>query len=197
MKDVMFLELKILNNQTIKITLKAKDMEKYNITYDILNNNKKITKNIILNILENVKNNITLNLNKKNFFLETFKTKEKGCILYLSVPNKSLEKTNLKTTKNNSTVPTIATFKKMSNMKNFCINISDIFKKQKFESELYSFEDKFVLAVFVPEIEKEKFLAIIKEFGKIYGKGKIKYGTIKEHCKPIFKQNAVENILKK
>ena len=173
-------------------------MEKYNINYDILNNNKKITKKLIFKILENFNKNITTNINKNEIFLNLFKTKEKSCILYVSFPNKNLEKTNISKikTKIQTKTPTIATFKKIDNMKNFCNNIMDLFPNNKFESELYCFEDKFVLTVFVPEYEKEKFLAIIKEFGKVYGKGKIKYGTIKEHCKPIFKHNAITEIIK-
>lgn len=193
-----FLKLKILNNQTIKITLTKEYMEKYNTNYNILNNNKKITKNLILKILKHCKEKTAIDFNKHEVFIDLFKTKEKGCVIYVSVSNKIVEKTDISKTKQKikTKTPTIATFKKINNMKNFCNNVMDLFPNNKFESELYCFEDKFVLTVFVPEYEKEKFLAIIKEFGKVYGKGKIKYGTIKEHCKQIFKQNAIMKIIK-
>ncbi len=189
------MEIKFLNNNTLKLTLSKKDMKEHNITYEILNNNKKITKNLSLNLLHNIEKLISINPSEDKIFIESFKTKENGCMLYISNSyDNKLPKT--KKIKIKTTIPLIATFKKKSNMNNFCKNISNLNENIKFKSELYSFNDEFVLIIFVPQEKKEESLALIKEFGKIYGKGNIKYSIIKEHCKPIFKKNSIENILK-
>ena len=191
----LYLEIKLLNNNTVKLTLSNKDMKKHNITYEILNNNKNITKNLSLNLLNSISKLISINSIKSNIFIESFKTKEKGCIIYLSTSPTSAENKPTKI-KTKTTLPIIATFKKKSNMNDFCKNISNLNENFKFKSELYSFNDEFVLIIFVPQEKKEESLALVKEFGKIYGKGNIKYSIIKEHCKPIFKKNSIENILK-
>lgn len=188
------MELKFLNDKTIKLTLSLKDMKKYNLNNESLKNNKTISKNLILNILQDSKKNITFKLNKTDLFLNSLKIKNNKCTLYISIP---LIKNNTitKIAKIKKTNPIIAVFEKEKNMKNFCKNISYIFFKTKFESELYSFENKFILTVFVQKDDIEKFIAIVKEFGDIYSKSKIQYGTIKEHCKVILKKQAIEKII--
>ena len=188
-----YLEIKLLNNNTLKLTLSNKDMKEHNITYEILNSNKKITKNLSLNLLNSIGRLISINPEKNKIFIESFKTKEKGCILYLSTSCSNIIPISKKI---KTTIPLIATFKKKSNMNNFCKNISNLNENFKFKSELYSFNDEFVLIIFVPQEKKDESLALIKEFGKVYGKGNVKYSIIKEHCKPIFKKNSIENILK-
>ena len=187
------MEIKLLNNNTVKLTLSNKDMKEHNITYEILNSNKKITKTLSLNLLKSIGKLISINPKKNKIFVESFKTKEKGCILYLSTSCNNIIPISKKI---KTTIPLIATFKKKSNMNNFCKNISNLNENFKFKSELYSFNDEFVLIIFVPQEKKEESLALIKEFGKVYGKGNVKYSIIKEHCKPIFKKNSIENILK-
>lgn len=80
-------------------------------------------------------------------------------------------------------------------MKAFCKNINQIYYNKNFKSDLYSFENSFIITIFVTEQEKEEFLALVKEFGSLYGKGYVKYITIKEHCKLLFKEAAIEKIL--
>ena len=92
-------------------------------------------------------------------------------------------------------IPIIAIFKKKNNMKSFCKNISQIYYNKEFKSDLYSFENNFIIIIFVSEHEKEELLALVKEFGTLYGKGYVKYITIKEHCKLLFKEKAIERIL--
>ena len=193
----MLLEIKFLNNNTIKLTLSNKDMKKYNITYEILNNNK-IIKNLSLNLLLSIKKLIYVNPTRNNIFIESFKTKEKGCVIYLNTSSNSTkdEPKKTKRIKIKKTIPIIATFKKKSHMHDFCNNILNLNENFKFKSELYSFNDEFVLIIFVPQEKKEESLALIKEFGKVYGKGNVKYSIIKEHCKPIFRKDSIENILK-
>ena len=58
------------------------------------------------------------------------------------------------------------------------------------------FEEKFFLVTLINQTEEKEFFAIVKEFGQIYGKGSIKHSVIKEHCKLIFKNNAIESITK-
>lgn len=187
------LEIKILNSQTIKITLTTKDMRKYNLTHEILKKNENITKNLILKLLENVKDYITIDTIKNKLFLESFKTKEKGCILYLSIASKEEEKTK----KNEKpTSPTVTTFNNIKNVKNFCINIAEMYKNIKLKSELYESNKKFILIMQVQKENEKKILALLKEFGEINGKGEIKQSIIREHCNAIFKDDAIEKILK-
>ena len=194
---MIYLEIKILNSQTIKITLTTKDMKKYNITHEILKNNEKITKELVLKLLNKIKEIITINISKNKMFLESFKTKEKGCILYLSVPSAN-EKTILNLPKKDEPKTTIAIskFKTLKNIKQFCKNINAL-KNEKFKSELYNFENNLILVTFIPKNEKKEILALTKEFGQIYGEGEIKYSIIKEHCKLIFEKDAIEKIIEK
>ncbi len=187
------LEIKILNSQTIKLTLTTKDMKKHNITHTLLKNNEKITKNLILKLLKEIKETITIDLTNNKMFLESFKTKEKGCILYLSVPT-PIGKT-IKQSKNKEIIAFVATFKTDKNLKRFCENISYL-KNKKYKSELYIFDEKFFLITSINQNEEKEFFAIAKEFGQIYGKGSIKHSVIREHCKLIFKTDAIENIIK-
>lgn len=168
-------------------------MKKYNITDEILKNDESVIKNLILKLLENVKNSISTYSPNNKIFIESVKTKENGCLLYVSITQKN---TNQKPEKSTDIIPTIAIFNTKRNMQHFCKNVNNLYSNENFNSELYSFADKFILIIFVPENEKRQFLSLIKEFGKIYGKGNVKYVIIKEHCKPIWKKNALENILK-
>lgn len=190
------MDLKFLNNNSVKLTLSNKDMKKYNISYDILKKNKKITKNIVLNILKNAKEFISNNIEKNKIILEDFKTKNNSNVFYINISKKIYDKNKL-TEKNKikSTIPVIAVFKKKNNMKNFCKNISQIYYNKKFKSDLYSLENNFLITIFIPEQEKTEFLALIREFGNLYGDGYVKYITIKEHCKLLFKEKAIERIL--
>ena len=189
----MCLEIKLLNSKTIKLSLSIKDMKKYNITDEILQNDEELIKNLTLNLLENIKNSISAYSMNNKIFIESFKTKENGCLLYVSITQKS---TNQKQEKTTSITPIIAIFNTKRNMQHFCKNINTLYMNENLNSELYSFADKFILIIFVPDNEKKQFLSLIKEFGKIYGKGNVKYIIVKEHCKPIWKKNALENILK-
>ena len=83
-----WLEIKILTDNTIKLTLSSKNMKKHNLNYNILQNNKNITKNIILKILENIKTTLSIDPTKNKFFLQSFKTKDNGCTIYISAPKK-------------------------------------------------------------------------------------------------------------
>ncbi len=168
-------------------------MKKHNITHTLLKNNEKITKNLVLKLLKEIKDTITIDLTNNKMFLESFKTKEKGCILYLSIPTATNK--NTKSSKNEEITASIAIFKTDENLKRFCENIIHL-KNKKFKSELYIFENKFFLITTINQNEEKEFIAIVKEFGQIYGKGSIKHSIIKEHCKPIFKNNAIENIIK-
>ena len=188
-----YLEIKILNSQTIKLTLTTKDMKKHNITHTLLKSNEKITKNLILKLLKEIKETITIDLTNNKMLLESFKTKEKGCILYLSVPTPIGKK--IKPSNNKEIIAFVATFKTDKNLKRFCENISYL-KNKKYKSELYIFEEKFFLITLINQSEEKEFLAIVKEFGQIYGKGSIKHSVVKEHCKLIFKDDAIENIIK-
>ncbi len=168
-------------------------MKKYNLTHEILKKNENITKNLILKLLENVKDYITIDAMKNKLFLESFKTKEKGCILYLSIANNEEEKTK----KNeNPTNPTVTTFNNIKNVKNFCMNMLEIYKNIKLKSELYESNEKFILIMQVPKENEQKILALLKEFGDINGKGEIKQSIIREHCKEIFEDHAIEKISK-
>ena len=189
------MEINILNNQTIKITLTTKDMEKYNITHEILKNNKSLTNTIVIKMLETIKKSLTIDILKNKLFLESFKTKDKGCILYLSIPKNSFK--NQKKTEEKTTNEIIAFFFFFNAIKNFCKTISAVFYKTKFKNELYKFNNKLVLIISTTKDSEEKLIALIKEFGKLYGKGKIKYHIIKEHCSLIYKENAIEKIIKK
>lgn len=183
----------------VKLTLTNKDMKKYNITYEILKKNEKITKNIILNILKTAKEFIASNIEKNKIILESFKTKNSNSIFYISIQknmyDKKTNKLKIKNKKISTIIPVIAIFKKKGNMENFCKNITQIYYNKKFKSDLFSFENNFVVVIFVPDQEKDEFLALVKEFGNLYGKGYVKYITIKEHCKLLFKGTAIEKIL--
>lgn len=114
------MELKFLNKNIIKLTLTNKDMKKYNISYEILKKNEKITKNIILNILKNAKEFISNNIEKNKIILEGFKTKNNSSIFYINIPKNIYKKNNiLQKNKVKTTIPVIAIFKKKTTWKLF------------------------------------------------------------------------------
>lgn len=189
------MEIKILNEKTIKLSLTSKDMKKYNITHEILKN-KKTTKELSSNLLQKINETISIDASKNQIFLESFKTKEKGCILYLNISTTSEQKI-LKLPKKEETKTTIAIaqFKTAKSIKQYCKNIN-LLKKIKFESELYSSENKFILIIFIPTNEKKELCALTKEFSLTYEESSRKYCIIKEHYKKIFEKNAIEKIIK-
>lgn len=166
--------IETLNENVMLLELSGDEMEKFHITYDILNCNNEKTKNVLKTLLHNIDAENRLSKGEK-VLIEAMPTENGGCFFILTFSHK--RKTVYRLKRNNE--PSVFHTDNIDNMLDF---LSAVKKKgitgQNFEAFTMN-EDYFI---YIPETGK-KLSIIMCEYGD--NARNINYEKLKEYGKPL------------
>lgn len=163
-----------LNNNVMLLELSGDEMQKFHITYDILNCNNEKTKNLLKTLLQSIDAENRLMKGEK-VLIEALPTEDGGCFFILTFSHR--RKTVYRIKRNNTSA--IFHAENLNDMLDF---VSAVKKKgvtgQNFEA--FTMENKYFL--YIPESSK-KLSTIMCEYGE--NADNINYERLKEYGRPL------------
>ncbi|NLJ16358.1 MAG: adaptor protein MecA [Clostridiales bacterium] len=191
------MQIDVLANNTVKITLNRIDMTEYDVSFDSLSQKNPDTKRLLVELLTIIRLEKNLDLTDGRLFIEAFPRNDGGCMLYISCLKKLNEKNSSKMKSNE---PSKSIYKSclvcevdnINSLTQLCVHLNTEAKSLK--SSIFSLEKKYRLIIKDTAIINDRVFRIIKEYGKIIGISKIVEAKTKEHFSPIIIGNGIKTI---
>ena len=186
---VDILQIDIIGNNTVKITLNKADMLCYDFRFDSVDCNSPQMKQFIVEMVNTIKDRKNIDLDTKKLYIEAFPKKDGGCLIYISPIEETISPRN---NSNLSYSTIIADFFDVESV----ISISEILN-EKFscfiqKSSLYSNNKKYRMIADVYSKAENKIGSIISEFGEIVERSPFEYAATCEYYNCIVTDNAVK-----
>lgn len=163
-----------LNDNVMLLELSGDEMEKFHITYDILNSNNEKTKNVLKALLHNIDAENRLSKGEK-VLIEAMPTENGGCFFILTFSHK--RKTVYRIKRNNE--PAVFRTNNIDNMLDF---LSTVRKRGIKAENLEAFSMNNEFFIYIPKTER-KLNIIINEYGE--NDTQIGYERLKEYAQPM------------
>ncbi len=177
-----------LSNSAVKITIDGKEMLKYGISFDTIDEDSIQTRYMITEILKNIKDDTGMNLMDSELFVEAFLSdSDKYCIIYISIIDDNYY---------DNFEPYIFYMIGFDDIKNFIIFAESIknYADGVIESSLYEAVESFMLTLKIISDYEENILTFATELGDVSGYGEICKVYAEEHFKCLLRKNAVISV---
>ena len=182
------MNIEIISNNTVKITLSEVDMLDYDINYERLDKKNPETKRLLIELLEAVRDEKNIDLSSEKLYVEAFPQNDGGCLLYISILNDKLK-------------PKMEIYTELvceiNDLNNLISLSSKIFKSYSHlirGSELYFNENNYRLIINTFPKADSKLCIILSEYGCLIGKGEIISSSTKEHFDLLIDKDAIEKL---
>ena len=196
------MQIDVLANNTVKITLNRIDMTEYDVSFDSLSQKNPDTKRLLVELLTIIRLEKNLDLTDGRLFIEAFPKNDGGCMLYISCLKRLSEKSADSAEKakklprqkpeNAYKSQLICEVDGINPLIQLCVHLDT--EKETFKSSIYSLDDKYRIILQDTAIISDKIFRITKEYGKIVGISSVLEAKTREHFSPVSVGNAVETI---
>lgn len=193
------MRIEVINSNTIKVILSEYDMSDYDICYERLSHKDPDTKRLLVELLQLVRTEKNIDLCNERIFIEAFPCTDGGCMLYISpltetaapvsAPSRVRPKASLHT-------GLVCETQNVDELAALCGQLHRRFSHIIHESQLYRGEKGYRLVLYVYNRLEEKLMPLLREFGRLDGKGELPCARTREHCTCLVEQGAVETIVK-
>ncbi len=178
----------------LKIFLKKDDMRQLDITFDQMDYNDAKTRRVLWTILSDVGAASSFIVTGSKLLIEVFPASDSGCIIYFTLLKKEQEIHRRLKLKKQNLQPAIFEF---TNTEDLLSAFSMLYKdarKRVERSNLYRFQDKYRLIVFLKQAHQVSTLAMLNEYGKNIGQTSAQIAYTQEHGCLLAENNAVETV---
>ena len=176
-----------IDTSRILISLCARDMEKYDVTFESLNFSETHSRTVLKEIMACASAKTGVDFDNKRIMIEALKY-ENGCLLLFTLSSK--KKIYRARYYDNSY---IFTFDSAENFLS-CMKSLYHLKKDHFLSSAYLYQEKYYLVIEPSSRLKVKYIDIAKEFCDNYRKNCLLNGFLAEHAKVLKLHDAVQSI---
>lgn len=193
------MNIEVLTNNTVKITLDNIDMTDYDVKYESLSQKSPDTKRLLIELLALVRLEKNLDLSSERLFIEAFPKDDGGCMLYISPLEKNIKsKNSLSIKKDTYQNSIICEIEGIDNLTSLCMQIRYCMGHLIYDSELYvkNTNYRLVLNSVNAGSFEDRILNIVKEYGVVIGRGKIIHARTTEYFNKITDKDAIEIIIK-
>lgn len=204
------MQIDVLANKTVKITLNRLDMSEYDVKYESLSHKSPDTKRLLVELLAVVRLEKKLDLSGERLFIEAFPKTDGGCMLYISCLESGKTQAKHTTTKpkNEHTLAKplklyetiICEILDINSLGKLCISLDSQIKRchQSCCTALYwaklDGENIYRLAVTDLAPISRDLKGIMREFGELYEDDDVLFAQTTEHFKLIAEYNAADII---
>lgn len=187
------MNIEIMGQKMVKVTLTDNDLKQYHISYDKLDYNNAETRRVVYELIQLIRENTTVDLSSKKILVETFRAKNGGCIFYISA-NLDIIAYAKPISKNSSgfNTPLIFEFSNFDNLCSACKHLYKMYNHIILKSNLFVNNQNYVLTLYTYFKQDDKIINLATEYGEYFGQGDLKNALIAEHSDIIIKNNAIE-----
>lgn len=186
------MDILLLDDNNVKITLTHEDMMGLELEYDTLDYSAPHVRKVLIKILEKAKTQVGFAPKNAKLFVEAYPTKEKGCVLYITAVPKSQQTLPLP----RKLRPYIYEFDDVDDLLKASALSHSMLSQRIFKSALYDFNGKYRMIVYPLDFSDNRSLSFLNEFGFKIGSGDISAAYTQEHGKEIIGENAIEILAK-
>ncbi len=187
------MELLIISENKIKISLTKNDLDGYKISCDDIDYDTTETRRVVWSLLDDVKKQVGFDAGKSRIFVQMYPSRDGGCELYISKLGKQSSRSLVNAEQKGDTLSKedrkkdYYIFDGINEMLAVCKELC--YQGYKGSSDVYVDDDgRFFLCT-----ESEKGFEFMLEFG-LHQASEATELYIKEHCREICTQRAVETL---
>ncbi len=188
------MELLIISENKIKISLSKNDLDSYNISSESIDYDTTETRRVVWSLLDDVKKQIGFDAAKSRIFVQLYPGRDGGCEMYVSKLGLGVDIA----LKNENSTPQKTKIEAVSREYYIFDGINEVLAVCKMlcsqgysgHSDAYADEDgRFILAA---EVGTERMM-FVSEFGARQSSDTVEL-YIREHCRAVCKDNAVSTL---
>ena len=177
------MKIEAIDEATIKVVLTNKEMNAYHLSYETMDSNDTATKKLLVAVLGRVKGKTDLDLENSRLFVEAYPLGEGGLILYVNF----MKNTAKPIRSSGLSVPLIFSFPSLEALCGACLRLEKQTSHLILQSKLYRTQQEYQLIVWSYCRLEQRLLRIVREYGRLRGKGSIAGEKFQElffaHCK--------------
>ena len=178
----------------LKIFLKKDDMRQLDITFDQLDYNDAKTRRVLWTILSDVGAASSFISTGSRLLIEVFPASDNGCVIYFTLLKKEQDTHRRLKLKKQNLQPAVFEFTSTEDLLSaFSVLYKDANGRID-RSDLYRFEDRYRLVVFLKQAHQASTLAMLNEYGKNAGQTPAQIAFTQEHGRLLAENNAVEMV---
>lgn len=183
----MNLKIEAIDEATIKVVLTNKEMNAYHLSYETMDSNDTATKKLLVAVLGRVKGKTDLDLENSRLFVEAYPLGEGGLILYVNF----MKNTAKPVRSSGLSTPLVFSFSNLEALCAACLRLQKQVPHLILQSRLYRVQDGYHLVLWSYCRLEQRLLRILREYGRLRGKGAVACAWTQEHGKALLEQDAV------
>jgi negative regulator of genetic competence, sporulation and motility len=186
------MNIEVIGDKMVRVTLSSLDLTSYNIDYNNLNYSNAEARRVVFEIIQLVRELTPVDLSAKKIFIESFKSKDGGCIFYISSKPKITAQTKpLPKYPEGFNAPIIFEFKDFKDLCLACKNLFLLYNHIILKSNLFVNNEQYILSIYTYFKQDSKIISLTSEYGSFFGQGDLKNALICEHSDAILLDNAI------
>lgn len=186
------MKIEAIDEATIKVVLTNKEMNAYHLSYETMDSNDTATKKLLVAVLGRVKGKTDLDLENSRLFVEAYPLGEGGLILYVNF----MKNTAKPIRSSGLSIPLIFSFPDLEALCAACLRLQKQLPHLILQSKLYRVEGEYRLILWSYCRLEQRLLRVLREYGRLRGKGGIAGAWVQEHGTPLLEQDAVSTMAK-
>lgn len=198
------MQIDVLANKTVKITLNRLDMSEYDVKYESLSHKSPDTKRLLVELLAAVRMEKKLDLSGERLFIEAFPKNDGGCMLYISCLESGRNQITKQSAKQRMPAKLYETIicetKDIDSLGKLCVSLDNIIERNhpacctSLYWEWQNCENRYRLILTDLNPVGRDIKGILREFGDILSGDDITMAKTTEHFKQIIEKNAAKQI---
>jgi negative regulator of genetic competence, sporulation and motility len=192
------MQIDVLSQNTLKLTLSRLDMFDMDIKYESLSGKNPDTKRLLSHVLRTVKldKSAGVDFSGERLFVEAFPRPDGGCMLYISCLFEDGEIREVKSVKaprravKSAACTLLCRFDSLKALEGVCKSLAWYGDRLDTTSALYS--DGTEYRLYITGTDKKLLTAIVAEYGEVLNADELAY--TREYCKLLVAENAVKAI---
>ncbi|MGN0605377.1 MAG: adaptor protein MecA [Oscillospiraceae bacterium] len=184
---MILLTIEKLSNTAVKIIINKREMMRYGVCFETLNQNNSAARNMITEILKTMSLSTGINFTSARLFIEAFSIPENSCILYISIIEDDYEIYE-------PYISYLFEFGNISECIGFISRMNDEIRDSFAASRLYCNGEKTVLYADTAIEYEDYIVSSAAEFGAAITSGELPVQYAEEHFECLIKENAVQEL---
>lgn len=179
------MKIEVIDENTMKVLLSRRDMERFRITFDELGGQNEGT----IRLLEEICAQSELEITRGRLLIEAFPYADGGCILYLNRMAPPRRRASFDT-------PLVFAFDSLDTLTALAKRLESQYGHVILKDALYFMNGTYYLLIYTYFKMDAQLAHLLNEYGSFVGKGAVPSAMVKEHARELIPSDAAQTLLR-